>query len=108
MSSRMFDEFFQVSRGYNLYEDGEGGYAIEIEVPGSGKDDISVDVKAGVLTIEAKSSKGRRDRKYSKSFTLDGKFDTEKIAAEIADGLLTVTVPVVKSEKTKKIAIKAA
>lgn len=88
------------------------------ELPGMQKGDIKIGLQDNVLTIEgekrAESENGdgnyyRCERvygKFSRSFTLPGKIDSNAISAEFKDGVLTVTLPKTEDAKPKQIEIK--
>lgn len=81
-------------------------YVLEAELPGFSKEDISLDLKDGLLTISAqhserqdeKNDKGeylRRERRYgafSRSFDITG-IDEGGITAAYQDGVLRLTLP---------------
>ncbi len=101
----------------DIYEEG-GDYHIVMDTPGYNKEDISIEVKDGYLTVKGvKKSEDkeegknyiRKERVYGeiqRSFAL-GDVDTEKIDAEFKNGTLHLVIPKKESEdKTKKIEIK--
>ena len=81
-------------------------YVLEAELPGFRKEDISLDVKDGILTISAehkessdqKDQKGsyiRRERRYgsfSRSFDITG-IDEGSITAAYNNGILELNLP---------------
>ena len=81
-------------------------YVLEAELPGFRKEDISLDVKDGILTISAehkensdqKDDKGsyiRRERRYgsfSRSFDISG-IDESGITASYTNGVLELSLP---------------
>lgn len=81
-------------------------YIIESELPGFDKDDITVDIADGYMTLKAsrsteneeKDDKGnyiRRERSYgsySRSFDLTG-VDADRISAEYKNGVLEMVLP---------------
>jgi HSP20 family protein len=89
---------------------------VVLEMPGVEKKDITVGLENDRLRIE-----GRIDFKkyeglgplyteynvghYARAFTLSSKIDQEKISAQIADGVLTVTLPKVKEVQPRRVAI---
>ena len=105
----IFDDFIPTKRDVNMkcdiYEK-DGDYHIEMDVPGFKKEEISIDVKDGYLTIKAEKNNEenesdedknyiRRERSYSKyerSFYL-GDLDQDKIDAEYTNGMLKIVVP---------------
>ena len=52
--------------------------------------------------------KERRYSKFSRSFTLPNDIDSEKISANVKDGVLVVTMPRHESQQPKRIEIKTA
>lgn len=87
-------------------------YILEAELPGFKKEEISVTVDDGMLTIKAshssedKTEEGKNDyirrersyRTYSRSFGLDG-IDKDSISAAYRDGILELNLP---KEEPKK------
>lgn len=98
----------------------DGKYILEAELPGFKKEDISLNVKNGILTVSAehkessdqKDEKGnyiRRERRYgsfSRSFDING-IDESGITASYNNGVLELSLP--KAQPTlpesRKIAI---
>ena len=86
--------------------DVDGKYVLEAELPGFNKEDISLDVKDGILTITAehkensdqKDEKGnylRRERRYgsfTRSFDITG-IDEAGITASYNNGVLELNLP---------------
>jgi len=99
----------------NLYDGGDA-LVLEVEVPGLGEKDIEITATQDVLTLagERKTevpeghSVHRRERgsvKFSRSFTLPGKIDPEKVSARLTDGILTVSLEKAPEAKPKKISV---
>ena len=94
--------------------EGEYAFHIEADLPGVKKEDISVDVSDGVLTISGerqhKDEIKKEDYyklessygKFQRSFTLPEGTDTENITASCDNGVLEITIPKLKVEKTKQ------
>ena len=95
----------------NVVENTEG-FKIEVAAPGLQKSDFKLNVEKNQLTISAQKevkeeeNNGkytRQEFKYSsfqRTFTLPNTVDSEKIAANYADGILSVTLP--KREEAKE------
>lgn len=95
----------------------EDHYYIDVEVPGVSKDDIEVTLENGVLTIagEKKASSGAREAtwhvrerrfgRFSRSFTVPDDVDEEKVAASLANGVLTITLDKREESKPRRIAV---
>lgn len=83
--------------------EGEAGYTIFADVPGANKDTVSVSYEDGVVTLRAQSSADtlggdlvRREFRfanYERAFRVSDDVDTDKISAEIANGVLQVSLP---------------
>ena len=110
-----FDNFLEertTSIKCDIYEK-DNKYYVEMDVPGFNKEDISVDIHEGYLTVEAtkehnteESDKNyiRRERNYGKikrQFYI-GNVDTEKTKAEFKNGTLNIIVPKEEEKQTKK------
>ncbi len=135
-SSRWFNSIFddypekliednQAFYPYNLSIVKEGEdvkrYILEIALAGVGKNNIDVDVKSDILTVNVSKDEGIVEsdaetvtylkrgisrRKSTFSYKLDtNQIDVKKIQSTYIDGLLTVIVPVKKKE-THKVDIK--
>lgn len=83
--------------------------AIEVEVPGLTKDQVSVTVDGRMLTVRAeKRCKVKTEKRwaFSQSFMLKDQFDLESIVCSLENGLLTITIPKkAKTESVRKLTI---
>ena len=91
---------------------------IEAELPGMKKEDLSITVENDVLSIAGKYAtetknenasyhvRERRTGEFSRSFRLPDTADSEKISAEMANGVLTLTVPTREEAKPRRIELK--
>ena len=103
----------------DIYET-ENEVVLVAEVPGAARDDISVQVDKGVLTLEAKSEFDVPDESYARTyvgfepgqffraFALSDEIDRDKIAASVDNGVVTVHLPRAEAAKSRKIDIKVA
>jgi HSP20 family protein len=105
----------------NVTEDA-AAYKITAELPGLEEKDVNVTVAGGMLTIKGEKSFEKDEKKkdhhvseraygsFQRSFTLPDGVDADKIAADLAKGVLTVTVPKTAQaqKQQKKIEVKAA
>lgn len=124
----LFENFFDRYMGWfndentlwypsaNLYEK-DGAFHLSIELPGVNKDEVSITLEDGVLTVkgEKTESKERKDANFYLKETRCGSFsrafrvgaaDPDRIKAEYKDGVLEVTVPRAEESKPKKIEVK--
>jgi HSP20 family protein len=105
--------------GLNLYETKDSLVA-EAAVPGAKKEEISVEVKEGVLKIDSEHQEKKEEKKdkgtvyrsqlqsaYHYVTTLPKPVEENKARAKLQDGVLTITFPLVKKgqKKGKGIAI---
>lgn len=126
----MFDGFFptELSRqGFDSImktdvHEKDGYYTLDIEVPGYKKEDVTMELSNGYLSIKAthnttdeeKDAKGnlvRSERNFgscSRSFYVGDNIKAEDVKAKFENGMLQVTVPSAKQkqiESTETISI---
>ncbi|HLF57052.1 MAG TPA: Hsp20/alpha crystallin family protein [Thermoanaerobaculia bacterium] len=90
-----------------------------VELPGMTKEEVAITLENNVLTIsgerkfEKETKKGeeyhRLERSYgafSRSFTVPGGVQTDKVDAKFADGVLTIALPKQENAKPRKIQIR--
>ena len=101
---------------YNVIEN-EKDYSVLMEIPGIDKKDVSIECDNDVLTISnSKEYSEDSDTHFNrfesleinKSFYLPEDVDAKKIAAQLKNGILEITIPrkIPIKTKVKKIAIK--
>ena len=98
-------------------------YELTAELPGFKKDEVTVQVKDGVLELNAVPAppateasqdenrwllKERRQAAYQRTFRLPRDVDAEAIAAAFRDGLLVLTLPKKEEAKPRVVTIQAA
>jgi len=98
----------------DLYEDKEN-FVLKAELPGVNKDDVSVSIQDGCLSItgERKSETHKEDTevhhterffgRFQRSVTLPAAVAADKVKAQYKDGMLTVTLPKTEEAKPKQI-----
>lgn len=100
----------------NLWED-EGHFRAEAELPGMPLDALEIFVSEGnQLTIQGERKPvdthgawHRQERgfgKFSRTFTLPGEVDAEKVEAKLEQGVLRVTLPKSERARPRRIAVK--
>ena len=121
--SRMMEEAFGEARPSLMapkvdITESDDQYAVAAELPGVKKDDLTLEIQEGVLTIrgekkeerDEKRDKGRRLERYygafSRSFSLPSDADADKVEASFKDGVLTVALPKKPEAKPAQVAIK--
>jgi HSP20 family protein len=91
-------------------------YLVHVELPGVSKDQIDVQLMDRELVIsgeikESEDGKKRRSSRRTGRFEyrayLPGDVKPDEVSAQLADGVLTVTVPKSEAAKPRKIEVKA-
>ncbi len=129
--NRLFEELLTRGRGreegleagawmpaVDIYETSDD-VVVKAELPGVEKDQIGVEVKAGVLTLrgERKVEKEVKEENYHRveraygtflrSFTLPVSVEEDKVSAKLAGGILEIHLPKKAEAKPKQIKIAA-
>lgn len=93
-------------------KEGDAEFVLALDIPGLKKDEISIEVTDGVLTISGERKSEHTEEKgkshlierfrgaFSRSFTLAPGTDASRVRASYGDGVLKVTVP--KAVATRK------
>jgi len=128
--NQMFDDSFGRTRDLDdemslcawrppvdIYET-ETGIVLAAELPGVGKENISIEVKDNILTLKgertanpniAEKNLYRQERCYGtfqRSFTLQQNIQPKLIKATFKDGVLKIEVPKPDEEQPKQITVK--
>jgi len=100
----------------NMYEN-DSEYWIDAELPGVSKDDLSLEIERGLLTVSAerKLDEENQDKaihverhghlRYRRSFRLGDTVDTDNIKATFNDGILRLTLPKGEKALPRKISV---
>ncbi len=94
----------------DLYEDEANTY-VRAELPGVNREDISVEVVDGYLTLAATrkvpAAEGQPEQTFSfnRSVNVTDQVQADKIAATYENGVLTVTLPKREEAKPRKITV---
>jgi len=125
--NRLFDSFFGAQNGQtgisrrwvpamDLVEVGDA-LVLKADLPGLSREDVSIEVKDGVLTISGERKDEHEDKadgyyrvertfgSFSRTLTLPKGIDAEGIAADFADGVLEVKIPKPEERKPYRIEI---
>ncbi len=100
----------------DIFEDG-AGITLLADLPGVGREDLSIGVDGRTLTIEAPLKLGEanalvsvyaevRANHFRRSFELSGDLDTAKIDAGLRDGVLTLRIPKLEQAKPRRIDVR--
>ncbi len=129
--NRLFEDFLTRGRGreegieagawlpaVDIYET-DNDVVVKAELPGVRRDEIGVEVKAGVLTLrgERKHEKETKEENYHRversygtfvrSFTLPASVEEDKVSAKLSEGVLEIHLPKKAEAKPKQIKIAA-
>lgn len=88
----------------DLYEDKDNTY-VRAELPGVKREDIAVEMIEDYLTINATRKDGEQTFSFSRSIAIPEGVQTDKVAAALENGVLTVTLPKQEQAKPRKIAV---
>ncbi len=91
-----------------MHED-KDSLQVTAELPGVARDDVNVELTDDVLSLSATrkvtGADGEQTVSFARSFSLPYAVQADKIAAELKDGVLRLTLPKAETAKPRKIAI---
>ena len=99
----------------DIYES-EHALTVVMEMPGVERENVDIGIEKDVLQIEGRIDFSRYAEMepvyteynighYTRKFSLSSKIDQQKISAEMADGVLTLTLPKAEEAKPRRIEI---
>lgn len=94
------------------------GITLFADLPGVSRDKLNLQVEAGTLIIDAEIDlslpEGLQSShtevgldRFHRAFTLSSELDTQKVTAELADGVLKLSIPKAEHAKPRRIEIRA-
>ncbi|MBH5333952.1 Hsp20/alpha crystallin family protein [Streptomyces pactum] len=96
-------------------EETEDAYLLQVELPGVRREDVTVELNAGELSVHGEvrereragvlRSGTRRTGRFDHRVSLPRDTDAEHVTAELRDGVLTVTVPKAERSRPRRIEI---
>jgi HSP20 family protein len=98
----------------------DDAYRVTVELPGIARDDVSVEVHEGMLTIRGEKRSERDEKKeksrwtertygaFSRSFSLPPDADADRIEASCRDGVLRLDIPKTEQPKPRVISVKGS
>jgi HSP20 family molecular chaperone IbpA len=109
-------ELYKATPAVDIYEN-EDEILIYADMPGVVKDDISVDIDNGTLSISgvrklsvtgSVTYEEFSDVEYVRNFSVPQTIDVEKVEAELKNGVLRLHLPKSEAAKPRQIEIKTA
>jgi len=102
----------------NVHDTGNA-FVLRADLPGVQEKDLSLTLEQDVLTLSgqrrgdapegyAAYRQERAPYRFSRSFAFPAKVDTEKVLAELKDGVLTVTLEKAAEVKPRQISVRVA
>ena len=99
----------------DIFEDNDA-LTVIMEMPGVGKDDVSVDLENDQLHVEGRIDFSLYEGmdpvyteysigNYRRGFTLSSKIDQDRIKADLNDGVLKIVLPKVEQAKPRRIEV---
>jgi len=100
----------------NVFEDA-AGITLYADLPGVPKDKLNLQVEADTLTIEGELSLDTPEdmeathaeiglARYRRVFTLSKELDSEKVSAELSNGVLKLRIPKAEHAQPRRIEVK--
>lgn len=109
-------ELYELAPAVDIFEN-EDEILLYADMPGVLKEDISVNIDngtlslSGVRTLKKNSAASREefgDARFTRSFSVPQAIDVSKVEAELKDGVLRLHLPKSEAAKPKQIEIKSA
>jgi HSP20 family molecular chaperone IbpA len=109
------EDFFLVPPA-DIFEDSEG-IMVQAEMPGVAKEHLTIQADRNNLTIEGEAAidlpagmeplyADLQSTKYRRSFLLSGELESDRIEANLKDGLLTLRIPKRAELKPRRIEVR--
>jgi HSP20 family protein len=116
LTQKQFLPDFELTPCVDVVES-EAGYSIKADLPGLSKEDISIKIEDGILSISGEKKrevekKGqtycyeRSYGKFTRSFTLPNDADPKKIEAQYQNGVLDIMLSKKEESKPQGIEVK--
>jgi len=84
----------------------DGAYSISLEAPGVAASDVTIEVgDNGHITLRGATKTGHGFRRLDYSLAIPRGYDAEEATAEVADGLITLSVPQAAEPETHSIVV---
>ena len=113
------DENFAFAPAVDIFEE-KDAILVKAELPGVRTNDVHVSVENDVLTIRGERKLEKSDKRegyhrieraygsFTRSFALPKTVDTQKVDADMTDGVLTVRIPKKAAPEPRRIEVKSS
>ncbi|MGD2074658.1 MAG: Hsp20/alpha crystallin family protein [Gammaproteobacteria bacterium] len=102
----------------DIFED-DTGITVKADMPGVSKDKLDIRIDRDALSIEGEASISTPENmealyadvhstRYQRSFALSSELDTEKVDANLKDGVLTLRIHKREEHKPRRIEVQSA
>jgi HSP20 family molecular chaperone IbpA len=104
-----------ISPPVDVYEN-QDEFMLLMDLPGVGKDNLHIHLEKGQLVLEAERVSPQPSRvlasefrglRFRRAFSVPQDIDAEKVRAELADGVLRVSLPKSAALKPRRIQVQA-
>jgi HSP20 family protein len=115
-SNATSSETFSTVRPRYAVTGGPEAYVVRVELPGVPKDAVSIDIDKNILSITGTRKNAvpeswkplhreLNDLGYTLRLKLNAPVDEDKLNAQLADGVLTLTLPIREAAKPRRIEV---
>lgn len=97
-------------------EEDDDGFTIEVDLPGVAKDDVSIELEGRRLVVSAERKererigvlrhRTRHVGSLRHEVVLPADVDSDKVEADLQDGVLTIRLPKAESSRPRRIALR--
>jgi len=99
----MISQFFTDINRFDDYKDyylkeNQEALMLELDMPGFTEEDLAITLEGKQLKIQGERKSGR-PVKITREFYLSGSLDTNRVEAELKNGLLLITLPKVEKKR---------
>jgi HSP20 family molecular chaperone IbpA len=108
LTNYVWDELFSHSDLPYSWNEKENNLSLELDIPGFSKEEVEVKSKLGVVSISGNPKSENRRKKFKLSFKMPNTVDGDLAAAELANGVLRVTVPKKEIAIPKEVVVKVS
>ncbi len=102
----------------DIFENDKHEIVLKADLPGLAREDIDIRVENNLLTIRGERKRVQETKQesyhrvervygsFSRSFSLPSTINTEKVAAELRDGVLTIVLPAREEARPRQIQVR--